>query len=61
MLPGGFVVTGHNPAHKARCAAVGNLAISTPISEMITWAARSPIPGIVANSSVCWRKGRAAS
>src|SRR4051794_2997697 len=35
--------------------------MSTPISEMMTWAARSPIPGIVASSRICGSKGRLAS
>lgn len=41
--PADSLLPGHNPAHDARCAAVGNRDISTPISEMMTWAERSPI------------------
>ena len=52
-LPADSLLPGHNPAHDARCAAVGNRAMSTPISEMMTWAARSLIPGIVASRLVC--------
>ena len=52
-LPADSLLPGHRPAHDARCAAVGNRAMSTPISEMMTWAARSPIPGIVASRLVC--------
>ena len=45
-FPADSLFPGHNPAHDARCAAVGNRDMSTPISEMITCAARSPIPGM---------------
>ena len=59
--PADSLLPGHKPAHDARCAAVGNRLMSTPISEMTTCAERSPIPGIVASSAVCWAKGRVAS
>jgi hypothetical protein len=35
--------------------------MSTPISEMITWAARSPMPGIVVSNVVWGANGRLAS
>jgi hypothetical protein len=49
-LPADSLLPGHSPAQDARCPAVGNRDMSTPISEMITWAVRSPTPGIVHNA-----------
>src|SRR5664280_1491265 len=51
------LLPGHKPAHDARWAAVGKRDMSTPFSEMITCAARSPIPGIVHRRLICWAKG----
>src|SRR5664280_2310015 len=56
-LPADSLLPGHKPAHDARWAAVGKRDMSTPISEMITCAARSPIPGIVRRRLICWAKG----
>jgi len=44
-----MLLPGHIPAHDARCAALGNLVMSTPISAMMHSAARLPTP--VANRS----------
>lgn len=60
-LPAHSLLPGHSPAQEARCAAVGNRVMSTPISEMITCAARLPISGIVVSSWICSAKGRPAS
>jgi hypothetical protein len=42
------LLPGQRPAHQARCPAVGNTAMSTPISAMIVSAARLPTPVMVA-------------
>src|SRR6266508_602302 len=52
-LPADSLLPGANPVQAARWAAVGNRAMSTPISEMTTVAARSPTPGMVIRSCAC--------
>jgi hypothetical protein len=44
-IPAGMTA-GANPAHAARCAAVGNRDMSAPVSAMIACATVSPIPGM---------------
>src|SRR6266498_2152400 len=51
-LPADSLLPGASPAQAARCLAVGNRDMSTPISEITTLATRSPIPGMVINSSI---------
>src|SRR6266542_3583399 len=51
-LPADSWLPGHSPAQAARCLAVGNRAISTPISEMTAIAARSPMPGMLISRSI---------
>jgi hypothetical protein len=46
------LLPGQRPAHDARCPAVGNTAMSTPISAMIVSAARFPTPVMVASWSL---------
>ena len=46
-LPALWLLPGHTPAQLARWPAVGNCAMSAPISATITSAARRPTPGIV--------------
>jgi hypothetical protein len=46
-LPADSSLPGHNPAHEARCAALGNRDMSTPISATTTSAVRLPTPGMV--------------
>ena len=53
---GRLVLTGDIPAHDARCAAVGNFVMSTPISPMIASAIRLSIPGALARRSRCSAK-----
>jgi hypothetical protein len=57
-FPADSWLPGHMPAQDARCAAMGNRLMSTPISAMITSAVRLPTPGIVVNRRVAHRKGR---
>src|SRR6266498_3239925 len=59
-LPADSLLPGASPAQAARCLAVGNRAMSTPISETTTLATRSPIPGMVINSSI-WAVNGATS
>src|SRR6266545_1478637 len=51
--PADSLLPGASPAHAARCFADGNRLMSTPISLMITVAARSPIPGMLVNNRIC--------
>src|SRR6478736_3916738 len=53
-LPADWWVCGQNLAHDTRCAAVGNRAISTPISAISSAAATVFTPGM----SVSWAAGR---
>src|ERR1700680_4793324 len=48
-LPADSLLPGHTPAHEARCAAVGNADMSTPISAMRTSAVVLPTPVMVIN------------
>src|SRR5687768_10240715 len=48
-LPPVRLLPGQRPAHDARCPAVGNTAMSTPISAMIVSAARLPTPVMVSS------------
>src|SRR5215213_3596113 len=55
-LPPVILVPGAIPAQDARCAAVGNRDMSTPISAMIVSAARLPTPVMVSSRSRArWR------
>ena len=47
----GLVVHGVRPAQEARCAPVGNLVMSAPVSARVSCAARRRQPGI---DSACW-------
>jgi hypothetical protein len=55
LLPADCLAWGANLAQDTRWPAVGNRAISTPISAMISWAPVVPMPGI----SSSWATGRA--
>ena len=57
-LPPVMLFPGQTPAHEARWAAVGNRAMSTPISAMMHSAARLPTPVIVSSRSRASAKGR---
>src|SRR6266576_817484 len=55
-LPADWSFPGHCPAHDARCPAVGNTLMSTPISAISSSAVRFWTPGIVHRSSACLTK-----
>ena len=48
-------------AQETRCAAVGKAAMVTPISAMISWAERTPIPVISSSFSTAAAKGPISS
>ena len=55
VFAGRSLLPGQTPAQDARCAAVGNRAISTPISAMIVSATRWLTPGMVSSrSATAW-------
>src|SRR6266849_1481115 len=60
-FPALSLLPGHRPAQLARCAAVGNTPISTPISAMSTSAVRLFTPGIVSRRLTSSAKGAMTS
>ena len=47
-----WIVRGASFAQDTRWAGVGNWAMSSPISAMMTWAARDPMPGTSSRRSM---------
>ena len=60
-LPADWWVCGQNLAHDTRCAAVGNRAMSTPISAISSAAATVFTPGMSASWAAGREKGPIAS
>lgn len=60
-FPPVMLLPGQTPAQEARCAAVGNRDMSTPISAMMVSAARFPTPVMVSSRSRARMRGTITS
>jgi hypothetical protein len=60
-FPALSLLPGQSRAQEAKCPAVGNWLMSTPVSAMIAWAARAATPGMVCASVASSANGAIAA